>query len=267
MIRQIPPIDPDAPAIVIDIGNTRTSIATWFKSELKTPLSVPTGDMDAFGQVIQAHLEAIPLEQLGAVVIASVVPAALERLREFIGTRLDRSALVVGDEVPLPLDVDVTDTKAVGVDRVCAAAAVFDKVRKACVVVGFGTAVTVDLVGDDGTFLGGAILPGLRLQLRSLHENTAQLPEVAVGVPDLVYGRNTQEAMQVGVCRGLAGAVRGIVEGYATSLNFWPQVVATGGDLPVMGPLCDFVDTQVMHLVLRGVGLAYSRFLADRGVT
>jgi pantothenate kinase type III len=72
--------------------------------------------------------------------------------------------------------------------------------------------------------------------------------------------------MQTGVCRGLAGAVRGLVEAYAASLGHWPQVVATGGDLPLMGPHCDFLDTQVSHLTLRGIGLAYTAYLADCGV-
>jgi len=84
-------------------------------------------------------------------------------------------------------------------------------------------------------------------------------------VPELPYGRSTVEAMQTGVCRGLAGAARWLVEGYATSLHRWPQVVATGGDLPLLAPYCDFVDTPVKDLTLRGIGLAYTKHLAAMG--
>ena len=265
MRAKLQPIDLNAPVIVIDIGNTTVSLATWHDQELKTPLSVPMEDASALEQALHAHLETISNERIGAVAIASVVPDTLARVRNQVENLTGRRALVVGEDLPLPLEVDVTDARAVGADRVCAAAAVFDKLKKACIVIGFGTAVTVDLVSDDGSFLGGAILPGLRLQFRALHEHTAQLPQVSAKVLESLYGRDTTEAIQTGVCRGLAGAVRGIVEGYATSLNVWPQVVATGGDLPLMSPLCDFIDTQVKHLVLRGVGLAYSRFLADGG--
>jgi len=151
-------------------------------------------------------------------------------------------------------------------DRVCAAAAAYDKIQQACAVVDFGTAVTVDLVDDEGTFIGGAILPGLKLQLRALHEHTAQLPTVDPAFPELPYGRDTIEAMQTGVCRGMAGAVRGLVEGYATHLNRWPQVIATGGDAALMAPYCDFLDNVVSDLTLRGAGLAYTKYLADAGV-
>jgi pantothenate kinase type III len=91
------------------------------------------------------------------------------------------------------------------------------------------------------------------------------LPQASPGFPELPYGRNTIEAIQTGVCRGLAGAVRGIVEGYATHLHRWPQVVATGGDSALMTPHCDFIDTWVSDLTLRGIGLAYDKHLAALG--
>jgi len=126
--------------------------------------------------------------------------------------------------------------------------------------------VTVDLVDEEGTLTGGAIFPGLRMQLRALREYTTVLPEVEPGIPDTPLGRNTTEAMQTGVCRGVVGAVRALVEAYATQLNRWPHVLATGGDLALVSPLCDFVDTQVQYLVLRGVGVAYTKHLTTMGI-
>jgi type III pantothenate kinase len=257
--------DPKSSIIVIDIGNTSTGIATWRKDELKTPLYTPTGDQQAFNDAFTAHADAIPARASSAVVIGSVVPPALEHIRDYASAARNRDPLVVGETIELPMDVDVADEKAIGVDRVCAAAAVYDRLQTACIIVDFGTAVTVDLVDDEGTFLGGAILPGLKAQLRCLHEHTAALPYVEPGLPELPYGRNTAEAMQTGVCRGLAGAVRALVEGYAVHLNRWPQVVATGGDLAFMGPHCDFLDTQVQHLTLRGIALAYVKHLRAKG--
>ena len=265
MTDQIAPYDPAAPVIVIDIGNTATGIATWQADRLKTPLSVPTEDQGAFNKAFTTHVEAIPRSGPAATVIGSVVPLALERIRTYVLATRDRQPLVVGEVIPLPIEVGVTDTKAIGVDRVCAAAAAFETLQTGCTVVDFGTAVTVDLVDDEGTLRGGAILPGLRMQLRALHEYTAALPETEPGIPELPYGRNTVEAIQAGVCRGLAGAVRGLVEGYATSLNHWPQVVATGGDMTFIAPYCDFLDTLVQDLTLRGIGIAYTKHITAMG--
>lgn len=265
MIYKVPPYDPKAPIIVIDIGNTHVTLATLHEDKLKTPLPVATSDEAGFAEAFGAHVEAIGKTKPAATVIASVVPSALERIRGTVADRLDKDPLVVGEAIPLPLDVDVKDPSAIGTDRVCAAAAAYEKLRTGCTIVDFGTAITVDLVNNDGTLLGGAILPGIALQLRALHEYTAVLPEVAPGFPELPYGRDTVEAMQTGVCRGIAGAVRGLVEGYASHLNHWPQVLATGGDVMLMAPHCDFLDTLVEHLTLRGIGVAYQQHMGAFG--
>lgn len=265
MIYTPAPFDPDAPVVVIDIGNTSVSIGTWAKGELKTPVSVPTGDTNAVYDAVAAHSEAMPAGRAAAVVIASVVPDALDRIRDHLETTMDRMPLVVGEKIPLPIEVEVEGVRGVGTDRACAAAAAFDKIGSACTVIDFGTAVTIDLVNDEGKLIGGAILPGVFMQLRALHEGTAVLPLVEPGVPETPYGRNTSEAIQNGVCRGIAGAARALVEAYSAHLNHWPHVVATGGDLEWLLPHCDFVDTAARDLVLRGVGIAYEKYLSEMG--
>jgi type III pantothenate kinase len=258
--------DPHAPVIVVDIGNTTTGIATWANANIRTALHTPTNDDAAFEESLKAHIQACPGGQPAAVVVGSVVSGVLDRLRETVEKSLQQQILVVGEDIELPIDVAVRDRKAIGVDRVCAAAAAYEQIKAACAIVDFGTAVTVDVVDDDGVLLGGAILPGIDLQFRALHEHTAALPVVSQGVPELPFGRDTVEAIQTGVCRGIAGAVRGIVEGYATHLRQWPQVVATGGDTEFMAPLLDFADSLVQDLTLRGVGLAYDRHLSELGI-
>ena len=262
MTVRIPKTDPKAPVLIVDIGNSTISIATWHEDQVKTPLAAPTDDGAGFERVFDAHCRDCPEGKPAAIVIASVVPEVLERVRALATGKLDRSPLVVGEKIPLPIDVEIEHLSTVGMDRICSAAAAYDQLQTGCVVVDFGSAVTVDLISDEGALVGGAILPGPRMQLRTLHEYTASLPEVEPGFPESVYGRNTTEAMQTGVCRGVVGAVRNLVEGYATALYKWPQVVATGGDLEMMAPQCDFLDTLVPHLVLRGIGVAYSRHLA-----
>lgn len=265
MIRRVPHYDPSAPIIVIDIGNTTTQVATWHKDELKTPLTVPTADSPAFAEAYTTHADLMPKKRPAAVVVGSVVPEALDRIRSFVEEREDLAPLVVGETIDAPIELGVKDTQAIGTDRVCAAATAYHRIETGCVVVDFGSAVTVDLIDDEGTLVGGAILPGLKMQLRALHEFTAKLPEVEPGIPETPFGRNSVEAMQIGVCWGVAGAVRSLVEAYAAFLNRWPQVVATGGDLEFLAPFCDYLDTTVDHLTLRGVALAYTKHIESHG--
>ncbi len=262
MIMIPPDFDPEAPVTIIAIGNSRTALAIWADGQVAAVVRVDTGDMGAFDDAFEALARSMPRGRPAAAVVSSVVPSALEKVRERIETLIDRTALVIGEQVALPIDVALAEPLKVGVDRLCNAAAAYERLKHSCVVIDFGTAVTVDLVDDDGVFQGGAILPGLKLQLAALRDHTAQLPDVPVEIPEDPIGRSTREAMQNGVCRGLCGAVRGLVEAYATKINHWPQTVATGGDAVLLAPHCDFLDNVVPDLCLRGVGLAYSRRIA-----
>jgi type III pantothenate kinase len=266
MIQHRLAYDPSAPCIALDIGNTRIGMGTWQENEVKTPLAVPVGDTALFNEAFDAQAAACKNGKPAAVVISSVSPPELERVGCLLAGSFPKEPLVIGVSIPLPMGVGVDDPKSVGTDRICAGFAAYERLKTACVVVDFGSATTVDLIDDDGVFLGGAIMAGLTMQFRALHEFTAQLPLVTGRFPPQSYGKNTTEAIQNGVCNGLVGAVRGIVEGYAAFLNRWPHVLATGGDLVTLGPRCDFVDTLVENLTLHGIGLAYQKHLESMGI-
>ena len=117
MKTRLPEYDPEAPIIVIDIGNTTTGVATWQMDRLITPLSVATGENAAFDEAFTAHLDALAPAKPAAVVIGSVVPKALKKACSYVSERLDCDALVVGTTIPLPMDVGVDDAKAIGGGR------------------------------------------------------------------------------------------------------------------------------------------------------
>jgi type III pantothenate kinase len=98
-------------------------------------------------------------------------------------------------------------------------------------VVGAGTAVTVDLVGPDGAFAGGAIAPGLATAADSLTHAAAQLPPLRPGRPGVDVGGNTQEAMTSGVYWFVAGGVLALVSRYRRRPGVEDApVLLTGGD-------------------------------------
>ncbi|MCP4251398.1 MAG: type III pantothenate kinase [bacterium] len=245
--------------IVIDVGNTSIALGAWAAGQVHAATRVRTSRRDLFANELAALCRQFPDRRPLAVVVASVVPEALAWIGEAATDVAHRDLAIVGQGIPLPIDVAVREPHRVGADRVCTAAAAYERTGHACTVIDFGTAVTIDLVDDAGTFLGGAILPGPQLQAKALAEYTAALPEVDPQPPAHPIGTDTAEAIGSGVCYGIAGAVRGIVERYATALNHWPQVVATGGQLELFLPECDFIDSAVPDLTLMGIGLAHAR--------
>jgi type III pantothenate kinase len=121
------------------------------------------------------------------------------------------------------------------------------------VVVGAGTATTVDLLSASGEFLGGLILPGYELMKRSLAQNTAGLPLVEGRRVDMP--RNTADAIESGVAHAQAGAVErmhALLAGQAGPLGQVACIVS-GGAAPAVARGLGVPHRVVEHLVLDGV--------------
>ena len=175
--------------------------------------------------------------------------------------------LVVGRDLPLPMPTELATPQSVGADRLCAAVAAYDRLGTACVVADFGTAITIDCVSDEGVFLGGAILPGLGMAAAALHERTAGLPQVDVGPADWVFGRDTAQAIVGGILASASGALRELVEAYATELGRWPTVIGTGGDAELIRSRSgegEIIQAVVADLTLRGAAQAYYNSLLEK---
>lgn len=256
--------------MAVDVGNTRVGLGVFVEDHLEQVERFDMGASsewaDSLRKTLRQMRQLCGEQPLGArtvpVVASSVNEAALAVVREAVGAVLDQNVLVIGQEVPLDVKLGVENPESVGSDRLLTASAAYAVVGDAVVVADFGTATTIDCVDHYGIFLGGAILPGLALAAESLAKHTASLPHVEVKAPAGAYGKNTIEAIQYGVYHGAIGALRGIVERYATQLGRWPQLVVTGGYGAMIAAGCDFVDSVVPDLCLDGIFWAYKKHRA-----
>jgi len=245
-----------------DIGNTHVAMALWSdgqRSEAEHLLCEPFEPVaERIEQLSKELFSGIPR----AVVVSSVCPAVLERLQRCCQDCGVEPVLVVGQDIDLPMTADLPEPEKVGTDRLCAAAGAYDKLHTACVVADFGTALTIDLVADNNVFLGGTILPGIGLSARALHEHTALLPLVDVGMPTETLGKETVSAIRNGIFAMMVGALREITERYATQMGKWPTLVLTGGDAKAVAGACDFADHVMPDLCLDGLVIAYKNAVA-----
>ncbi len=130
---------------------------------------------------------------------------------------------------PVPVANVYLTPATLGVDRLAAAVGAVEVMGcRNCLIVDFGTAITVDLV-TDGVFRGGNISPGVRTRFRALHEYTSRLPECsATDVAD-GPGRSTAEAVEQGVMQGIAYEIEGYIGSYMKK-NADLSIIFTGGD-------------------------------------
>lgn len=257
MIATTENIDNLSQLALADIGNTRVALATWSDGVRSEAEHVNTHPVEPVIDWLQMKWEQFSSKRRRAVMMSSVCPPALKVLKTECKKRGIDPLLVVGENLGLPIGADVPEPNKVGTDRLCAAAAAYERVKGVCVVADFGTALTIDLVADNGVFLGGTILPGMALAARALHEHTAQLPLVEVGAPTEILGKDTASAIRNGIFAMMTGALREITERYATEIGKWPPLILTGNDAPAVAKTCDFVDAVIPDLCLDGLVMAY----------
>jgi type III pantothenate kinase len=127
-----------------------------------------------------------------------------------------------------------------------------------------GTAVTIDLVDEHGVFQGGVICPGFEISAQALKDHTALLPRVQIHRPSGPYGKNTGDAINAGLYYSIIGALEEIVRRYAEEIGRWPQTIITGSGADLIKDDCPFVDNYVPHLVVKGIVLAYMKYIEEK---
>jgi len=252
--------------IAIDIGNSNVSLAVFAKGKLDRTehIAVSGTKTGQLVDILKAFREICGPQPLGArtvpIVVCSVNQKILDIVEIGVNEALDQRILLLGRDFPLEMKVAVENPESVGSDRLVTAFAAYCVIESAVVVADFGTATTIDLVNDNGIFLGGVIMPGLATAAKSLKSHTAMLPEVTPKLPTGEYGINTITAIENGIYYSAIGALREMVERYAMELGHWPQVVAAGGYASLIAQKSEIIDSIVPDLCLDGLYLAYQQF-------
>jgi len=257
--------------IAVDIGNTNITVALYLKDEEEFIKSVSGRSHAKLTDLFKSAWEKIPVAKSskekkhdGIIIVCSVKPDWTKLIREIVKDNLDEKVHIIGEDIPLPMTLWVEEPDKVGTDRVVSAAAAYAVVKEAVVVADIGTAVTIDLVGDSGIFLGGAICPGLEISARALKEHTAQLPKVEIARPKAPYGKNTTDAIKCGLYYSTVATVQEVIRRYAESLGKWPYTVLTGSAAEIIKDDCEFIDSYVPNLVVKGIVLAYKKYIEEK---
>ncbi len=250
--------------LAICIGNTRTRLGTFIENNLEPSQIVPNTNLQSLGAQIETGYHAIASRENPRVMIASTCQPVAERVRHEV-QQMGIEPIVVERDISVPIGRQLDREALVGEDRLLNAAAAYDVLRQACVVVDAGTAVTIDFVDGTGTFHGGAILPGVEMMLKALAQQAWSLPEIDMERPQEPIGHNTIEAMRSGVFYGLRGSVRELTEQYAEMAGAYPAVVATGGDAELLFDGYELVEHVVADLTLLGMKVTLAGLSPGRG--
>ena len=250
--------------LAVDVGNTQTVIGLFNGDELvghwrmSTDASLTADELrlKVSGLLV---MDAHRWDDIRAVVLASVVPRLTLAWEELSRAANGRDPMVVGPGLKTSMPIRYDNPQEVGADRVVNGIAAYQRFGEAVLVVDFGTATTIDVISEDGAYLGGAIAPGVETSAEALFSKAARLSKVDLEAPDRVIGTNTRASVQAGLLLGEAAMVDGLVRRVWAELGREAPVVATGGLAPSMAPLCDTVGHVDVDLTLEGLRLIRER--------
>ncbi len=257
--------------IAVDIGNTNIDIGLFLDDKEEFIKSIPGGSRSKLTSCLKSAWQKIPViesskenKRNGVIVVSSVKPAWTKVIREIAKTNFDEEIHIIGKDIPLPMQLWVDEPHKIGTDRVVSAAAAYEVAEDAVVVADFGTAVTIDLIDQNGIFLGGVICPGFEISAKALRDYTAQLPNIKITKPKAPYGKNTVDAINCGLYYSIVGTLQEVIRRYAEEFGKWPQTVITGSGAKVIAGDCEFIDNYVPNLVIKGIVLAYKKYLEEK---
>lgn len=220
--------------LTIDIGNTNITLGAYhghilsFTARLATEQK-KTADQYAVDIKNLLLLYNLNSEDIEDCIIASVVPQVGKSICNAVSKLCNIVPLMLGPGVKTGLNIKIDNPAQLGADLVAGAVGALEAYTMPCVVIDMGTASTISVLDRNGTFLGGVIAAGVRLTLKALAENTAQLTSIPIEAPKSVIGSNTSECMQSGLVYGTAAMLDGLLEKISAELGETPTVVATGG--------------------------------------
>jgi type III pantothenate kinase len=245
--------------LAFDIGNSTVNIGLFDGEDFRKRM-IPTDPgrtAESYSKIFEEFFgEAKP----ECIIVSSVVPAVSQSVKTAVRRVLKAEPLVVGPGCSGGMTLDVDEPDTVGSDRIASSAGAAAILGTPCVSVDLGTATTVNFVteGKKGSmFSGGAILPGINMQLRALNEGTVGLPFVSPSGEVRALGKTTEQNIRTGVLMGTAGAVEHIILQAEREFGLEFKIALTGGMMEYMEGVLENVHMREPNLVLKGLRAIY----------
>ena len=250
--------------LAIDIGNTNIVIGcidrerTYFierlstvrtKTELEYAVDIKTV-LDIYG---------IDKNKIEGAIISSVVPQITNIAKLAAEKILETEVMVLGPGIKTGLNILMDHPASLGADLVADAVAGIAEYPVPLIVIDMGTATTASVVDANKNYIGGMILPGVRVSLDALTARASQLSGISIDAPKRVIGKNTIECMKSGVLYSNVGAIDGVVDHIEEELGQKATVIATGGLAKKIIPYCRHNVILDEDLLLKGLLVIYEK--------
>lgn len=243
--------------LAVDIGNSNIVFGVYDGQEwldkwrMHTDLKKMPDEYGVFFHQLLSEKQ-ISMSSVKTAIISSVVPSLTGRIAKMIEKLSGTKPIIVGPGVKTGLTIRTENPAEVGSDLVANAVAAYQRFKKNCVIVDFGTALSFSAVTQKGEFLGAVFFPGIYTAAENLSAHTAQLPQVWLKQPQKVIGTNTIHSIQSGIVNGYVGTVEHLTKKIKEELGD-AIIIATGGSADMVTPFTDVFTIEEPWLILEGL--------------
>lgn len=256
--------------LAIDMGNTNIVVGcvdndrVIFEERLSTDPSKTELEY-AIGFKTVLELYNIKPEDIKGSIISSVVPSLVNIIKEAVIKTVGVVPMIVGPGIKTGLNILMDQPRQVGSDLIVDAVGAIHEYGAPVVIIDLGTATTISVVDEKSNYIGGAILPGIRVSHDSLVSRTAQLPKISLEAPEKSIAKNTVDCMKSGLVYGNAACIDGMIRRLTREAGFGKngkpeaKVVATGGLAKVVIPNCEEKIIEDPELLIKGLKIIYDK--------
>ena len=250
--------------LAVDIGNTNIVIGcieeekVYFVERVSTDISKTELEYVVQFKTL-LELYRIKMEEITGCIIASVVPPLNNIVKNAMEKLLRITPMIVGPGLKTGLNILMDNPAQVGADLIVNAVAGLKYYGAPIIIIDMGTATTISVVDKNKNYVGGMILPWVKVSLESLVNRTSQLPRISLEAPKKMIGKNTVDCMKGGIIMGQAASMDGLIERICEELGYPAQVVATGGLAGCIIPYCKKEIICDNELTLKGLGIIYNK--------
>lgn len=250
--------------LTIDVGNTNVVMGCVENGEVKSVCRLATNTNDlssdyALKMRQSFEFDGIDYNNFSGAILSSVVPQLNRAIKTAVKKLTGLDCMVVGAGLKTGVNVKIDDPGTLAGDLITGAVGALSIYKPPIIVVDMGTATTIVALDKDGAYLGGAIIPGVKLSYSALSSGTSLLPNIAIEAPAKCIGSNTVDSMKSGAVYGTAALVDGMIDRMEAELGEPVTVVATGGLSGTIVPYCKREIHYEPALLLKGLEILYEK--------
>ena len=250
--------------LALDVGNTNIVLGCIDDKNIIYEARIATDNRKTEYQYAvefrsMLDIAGIDRAKITGAMMSSVVPPLISILKRAVELVAGCTPLVVGPGVKTGLNIMIDNPAQLGSDQVVDAIAALNEYRPPLIILDMGTATTVSVIDKKRNYLGGMIIPGVKISQESLTTSTSQLPKISIEAPKKVIGTNTVDCMKSGAIFGNAAMVDGVIDRIENELGEKTTVIATGGLAESIIPFCRrniIIDDQ---LLIKGLKIIYDK--------